>query len=144
MHYGGQLAAPVFREVAAKIYPLYVNQKRLNPVPVVADSTNSFYAGSANDIKNVLKTLDVRFSDASNNHNWVKFQSDSGTAVVAGKPVGGKLMPDVQKMSLKDALYLLENQNIKVSVSGRGKVVAQSIVPGSVITKDQKLTLLLN
>ncbi|MBA2329175.1 MAG: PASTA domain-containing protein, partial [Flavisolibacter sp.] len=29
-------------------------------------------------------------------------------------------------------------------VSGRGKVVAQSIVPGSVITKDQKLTLLLN
>jgi cell division protein FtsI (penicillin-binding protein 3) len=144
MHYGGQLAAPVFREVAAKIYPLYVNQKRLNPLPIVADSTNSFYAGSANDIKNVLKTLDVRFSDASNNLSWVKFQTDSGTAVVAGKPVGGKLMPDVQKMSLKDALYLLENQNIKVAVSGRGKVVAQSLAPGSVVSKNQKVTLLLN
>jgi cell division protein FtsI (penicillin-binding protein 3) len=47
-------------------------------------------------------------------------------------------------MSLKDALYLLENQNIQVAVSGRGKVVAQSITPGSFVSKNQKVTLLLN
>ena len=31
-------------------------------------------------------------------------------------------MPDVKGMGLKDALYLLENINIKVIMKGKGKV----------------------
>jgi cell division protein FtsI (penicillin-binding protein 3) len=32
LHYGGQLAAPVFKEVANKIYAMYVRKKRLVPL----------------------------------------------------------------------------------------------------------------
>ena len=47
-------------------------------------------------------------------------------------------------MTLKDALYLLENRNIKVTVKGKGKVVAQDVMPGTEITKNQNVTILLN
>jgi cell division protein FtsI (penicillin-binding protein 3) len=47
-------------------------------------------------------------------------------------------------MTLKDALYLLENMNVKVVTKGRGKVVAQDILPGTTINKNQTITLLLN
>jgi cell division protein FtsI (penicillin-binding protein 3) len=34
--------------------------------------------------------------------------------------------------------------NIKVAVKGRGKVVAQDVLPGTAIQKNQTVTLLLN
>jgi cell division protein FtsI (penicillin-binding protein 3) len=33
-------------------------------------------------------------------------------------------------MCLKDALYLLENSGLKVTVNGRGTVRSQSVTPG--------------
>jgi cell division protein FtsI (penicillin-binding protein 3) len=47
-------------------------------------------------------------------------------------------------MTLKDALYLLENMNMKVVVKGRGKVIAQDVLAGAVVNKNQTVTLLLN
>ncbi len=38
-------------------------------------------------------------------------------------------------MGLKDALYLLENMGLKVTVKGKGKVIVQSIQPGTALTK---------
>ena len=53
-------------------------------------------------------------------------------------------MPDVRNMTLRDALYLLENLNVKVSVKGKGKVIMQDKVPGSALLKNEEITLLLN
>ncbi len=43
------------------------------------------------------------------------------TDVVKELNVARKTMPNVKGMGLKDALYLLENMNLKVAVKGRGK-----------------------
>jgi cell division protein FtsI (penicillin-binding protein 3) len=53
-------------------------------------------------------------------------------------------MPDVRSMTLKDALYLLENMNMKIVAKGRGKVVAQDVLAGTVVNNNQTVTLLLN
>ena len=42
-------------------------------------------------------------------------------------------MPDVRGMGARDAVYLLESSGIKVKLSGRGKVVEQSIPAGNTI-----------
>jgi cell division protein FtsI (penicillin-binding protein 3) len=47
-------------------------------------------------------------------------------------------------MTLRDALYLLENEGMKVKVKGHGKVVAQDIAPGTPVTKNGTITLVLN
>ncbi len=50
-------------------------------------------------------------------------------------------MPDLKGMGLKDALYLLENMGVKVSVKGKGKVIHQSLAPGTALTKDRAVVL---
>ena len=44
---------------------------------------------------------------------------------------GQKVIPSVVGMGLKDALYLLENRGLRVSFSGYGKVITQSLTPGA-------------
>jgi len=57
IHYGGQIAAPVFREIAIKLYAMYIEQKTGPTYEVKKDSLNYFYAGSNSDIKNVFKKI---------------------------------------------------------------------------------------
>jgi cell division protein FtsI (penicillin-binding protein 3) len=47
-------------------------------------------------------------------------------------------------MTLKDALYILENKKIKVIVKGKGKVMVQDVLPGTAITKGTTVTILLH
>ena len=47
-------------------------------------------------------------------------------------------------MGLKDAIYMLENAGLKVNVSGKGKVAAQSLAPGSIIIKGGVIDLTLS
>lgn len=134
-HYGGTLAAPVFREIATKLYALYVQRKNPTPFEVRKDSSVFYYAGATEDIRKVLRSLQVPFTDSALREEW--------SSVVAGEKGPGmktlavkrQVMPNVRGMGLKDALYLLENMGLKVSVRGRGKVAAQSITPGTQLAK---------
>jgi cell division protein FtsI (penicillin-binding protein 3) len=53
-------------------------------------------------------------------------------------------VPDVKGMGLKDALYLLESDNLRVTVRGSGKVKAQSIEPGTPWKRNETITLQLD
>jgi cell division protein FtsI (penicillin-binding protein 3) len=54
------------------------------------------------------------------------------------------IVPNVKGLALKDAVYLLENEGLKVTIQGRGLVEGQSIAPGTKINKGQKIVLLLS
>ena len=58
--------------------------------------------------------------------------------------VNKKIIPNVKGMGLRDALYLLENMELKVVVNGKGKVIDQSIPAGTLLTKNQTINLALN
>jgi len=135
LHYGGQLSAPVFREVATKIYAMYVQKKDPSTYAVKKDSTIYFYAGSAADIKNVYKTLNVSYSDSVQQNEWSNVYASNYEPVIRTNTVKPQTMPNVKGMGLKDALYLLENMGLKVMVKGKGKIVTQSIVPGTSLAK---------
>jgi cell division protein FtsI (penicillin-binding protein 3) len=51
------------------------------------------------------------------------------------------LVPDVQGMGAKNAVYVMESAGLRVNLSGHGTVVAQSITPGSAIIKGQTVGL---
>jgi cell division protein FtsI (penicillin-binding protein 3) len=144
MHYGGQLAAPVFKEVATKLFAMYVKQKRTNATNLVADSTAHMYAGYKKDIKQVLQTIGVKHVDGGASAPWARLSAENNQVIVRANPVAKKVMPDVQGMNVKDAVYLLENMDVKVAISGRGKVVMQSIAAGTPIRRNERITLLLN
>jgi cell division protein FtsI (penicillin-binding protein 3) len=144
LHYGGQLSAPVFKEIATKLYAQYIEGKKTLPLHFVPDSSLYRYAGYTSDVRNVFNTLHVNHIDSSYKNSWSSIYSNNYKPVLKAEMVSKNTMPDVRNMTMKDALYLLENMNIKVFIKGRGKVVAQNVLPGTAINKTQTVTLLLN
>lgn len=144
LHYGGQLAAPVFREVATKLYALYVQKKKAVPVQVPIDSSVHAFAGYAPDVATVLQGTGMRYHDSAGKAEWYRVVSADNRPVSKAVPVEKRKVPDTRNMTLRDALYLLENEGMKVKVKGRGKVMAQDIPAGSPVVKNQVITLVLN
>lgn len=144
MHYGGQLAAPVFKEVATKLYAMYVQRKNVVPMQFRPDSIFTIYAGKTTDVKNILSSMNISYADSAERKLWSSVYINPVKPVIKASVVVKKVMPDVRNMSLKDALYILENMNVKVIAKGRGKVAAQDILPGTPVTKNQNIILLLN
>jgi len=149
-HFGGTLAAPVFREIATKLYALYVEKKNPSLYAVSKDSSTYFYAGFTNDIKNVYRTMNVGYTDSVAQYNWSSVypgnypQDPVGQPVVKANIVSQQVMPNVRGMGLKDAVYLLENMGVKVSVKGRGKIISQSVSPGTMLAKGVTVMLELS
>ncbi|MEO5592463.1 MAG: penicillin-binding protein [Chitinophagaceae bacterium] len=143
-HMGGQVAAPVFKEVADKLYAM----KNINPMVssggLKKDSTSFYYAGETKDVKQVLNTLSIDYVDSANNQPWSSMYNNKNKPVVNTRWVAKNTMPNVKGMGLKDALYLLESMNMKVAAKGRGKVTVQSIDPGAAVNKSQLIKIELN
>jgi cell division protein FtsI (penicillin-binding protein 3) len=135
LHYGGQIAAPVFREIAIKLYAMYIENKTLPKYEVVKDSVSYFYAGNSSDLKNVFKSLNVGYSDSVRQSEWGHVIAVNYQPVIKEVNVSKAIMPNVRGMGLKDAIYLLENIGLKVKVNGKGKVMVQSIEAGTALTK---------
>ncbi|AHF16781.1 penicillin-binding protein [Niabella soli] len=140
-HYGGQLGAPVFREIATKIYSMYVDRKTPKSYEGAKDSSTYFYAGSAKAMENVLNMLKVPFVDSVRSDQWVTMYANRFKPVLTGNTVKGSVMPNVQGMGLRDAIGLLERMGLRVKIQGSGKVAGQSIAPGTSFTKGQAVIL---
>lgn len=143
-HYGGTVAAPVFREIATKLYAMYVNKK--NPSLYVAkkDSSSYYYAGYSTDIKNVFGTMNMRYTDSVAQNSWTSVFSNNYQPVMKATTIRNQVMPNVRGMGLKDALYLLENMGVKVAIKGKGKINNQSIAPGTALAKGISVMLELS
>jgi cell division protein FtsI (penicillin-binding protein 3) len=143
-HFGGDVSAPVFREIADKLYAVNAQHNIAAVNGLKKDSTVFFYAGETKDVRRVLDMLDVKYVDSVQTQRWSYVSNMNYQPVINTKPVVKNTMPNVKGMGLKDALFLLESMNIKVVAKGRGKVNTQSVEPGSAINKNQSIMLALN
>lgn len=135
IHFGGLLAAPVFREIATKIYSMYVDKKDATNYAIVKDSSDYFYAGFTNDIKSVYAAMNISYTDSSAQNSWSSVYASNYKPLMKANAIRQQLMPNVKGMGLKDAVYLLENMGLKVSVKGKGKIISQSVAPGATLAK---------
>ncbi len=134
-HFGGTLAAPVFKEIATKLYSMYVEKKDPSQYAATKDSSGFFYAGFTPDIKNVFSAMKMNYRDSVAQNNWSTVYTRNNEAVMKATTIRQQVMPNVRGMGLKDAIYLLENMGVKVAVRGRGKITMQSIEPGTALAK---------
>lgn len=145
--YGAMVAGPVFREVADKLMAVSADKNETAPLRNYTsrpDSSTYYYAGYTPSVKEVLNTLQFKYYDSSANGDWSRVYTYDYKPVINKQQVQKQVMPDLKGMGLKDALYLLENMNMKVLVKGRGRVVSQSIGPGISYAKNQSVILELN
>lgn len=142
-YYGALVSGPVFREVADRIYASDV--KMYNKVEehfagnTVAPEAK---AGQSQATKKVYNAFGVKALYAAKSEYFNSVDTNNGVAYEENTPVKG-VMPNVNGMGLKDAMFLLGNVGLKARVKGSGKVVSQSIQAGSRIGKGLMVEILL-
>ncbi len=144
-HMGGEVAAPVFREITDQLYALNNDHNiTMLSAGLKKDSSQFYYAGATSDMKLVMQAVDMNYHDSSASNSWGRLYADNYQAVLNKETISKQQVPDVKGMGLKDALYLLETMDMKVIAKGKGKVKMQSIQPGTLLNKNQTITLELN
>ena len=129
--YGSDVSAPVFKEIADKIYALEVEMHRELPDNRLefAGVFPTIKSGKRDELQYIANELGIS-NHASNDDAWVKTQVVNHAVYWKGNDHAIDRVPDVQGMTLRDAIYVLENAGLKVTASGRGRVNKQSILPG--------------
>jgi len=126
VYFGKVVAGTVFKEISDKVYATrffrdFKPDKKDEIKPSAPDAGNGYRA----DINEVLKNLDVRYRRTSDD-DWVATRESGDTVSLAGIKIQEGLVPDVRGMSLRDAIFLLENTGLRIKVNGKGKVLRQS------------------
>ena len=151
---GAEVAAPVFREIADKCMardqasqrPMLARvPARRTPVPLVR-------AGVQDEIALVCQKIGLPAqTQATGGEEWVRATPAVDTAVVTrsvevapNKTVTRtNRMPDARGLTLRDALFLLENRGLRVQTNGTGRVRVQSVAPGEVVKRGTVVSLAL-
>jgi cell division protein FtsI (penicillin-binding protein 3) len=144
VYYGNIVAGSVFKEISDKVYATSFfrdyKAENLNEKEALAPEAGNGYR---DDINQVLKNFNVRYKRTAD-ADWVATRESGDTIRLAGiKQVNG-LVPDVRGMSLRDAIYLLENSGLRVRYSGKGRVLRQSPEHGARYNEGSVVSLEMN
>lgn len=143
VYYAALVAGPVFKEIADKVYSTSLTwHKPLEPNGKFVDLPYS----KSGDIRSLVKVFDglnIPYSleiDPKSGYAAID-TSSSSELVLTRHSVVKNIMPNVEKMGIKDALYILENAGLKVAFKGRGLVKKQSIAAGERVARGQRVFL---
>jgi cell division protein FtsI (penicillin-binding protein 3) len=144
VYYGNIVAGSVFKEISDKVYATSFfsdySPDNKDDIKVNAPEAGN---GFRTDINEVLKNLNVRYKRTADD-DWVITRESGDTIRLAGVKMENGLVPDVRGMSLRDAIYLLENSGLRVRYSGKGRVLRQSPEHGARYSEGSVVSLEMN
>ena len=124
----GEAAAPVFKDIADKIYAGDVEMHQMLATKEAADDVPVIAGGKYEELHDICNKLKISNYDRDTAiAEWV-FPGMKANRAVYWKSNKMELntVPDVHGLCLRDAVYLLENFGYRVRTVGRGKVISQS------------------
>lgn len=135
--YATGVSAPVFKEIADMIYSqdLDIHEEFITQTVAEEGTFPMIRAGYYDELRQLCNELGISNHSEQEGLEWVRTKVDNNA--IKWRPNHGEsnLVPNVQGMTLRDALYLLENKGLKVSITGTGRVRKQSVTPGKRIEK---------
>ncbi len=144
-YYGASVSAPVFKEIAEKVYAteLGITDETMN-FPANCDKYTKASMAYYDDVNEYCKMAGVRMVDSELGSDWVKVSpSKNGGVIIQNIELDSEVVPDMRNMNVMDAVYLLETMGWKVRFSGRGTVESQSVKAGTRLEKGKEITLKL-
>ena len=141
--YGGKVAAPIFKELADKVYAsdMSIHQAikktdEMTNLPIVKQ-------GKTADASLVLDALNITTEKTTT--DWMVSKTTRIQVNLLLRKVESDLqkgqMPDLRGMNLQDAIYLLETYGLIVKCNGHGSVKQQSIKKGEQFKKGSIINL---
>jgi cell division protein FtsI (penicillin-binding protein 3) len=144
LYYASQVAAPIFKEIADKVYSTNIElHKELRFEENLANNLPAVKAGSAKHTQVAVKGLGIPIRQTGGQGNWVAVNWSGESVEMKDVILKHDQVPSVIGMGLRDALYLLESRGLQVRTVGKGKVVKQSVTAGSKIEKGTMVTIQL-
>lgn len=144
-YYGALVAGPVFKQIADRLYTLYIRQPDKKYVlQQNADSIRVSYTGLNKEIKQIFNKLKLFYVDSVSERTEFAKVNKRNTAVITPITVNNRLMPSLIGMSVKDAIYICDNLGLQPMIKGRGKVMTQSVMPGQNIIRGHIVNIQLN
>lgn len=142
MYYANIIACPVFKEVADRVYATSIDIHESLGVshPALAPAPHS-KNGNKRDLQKVFETLGVATAGHVTDSEWARVVAKESSVDINAAPISKNRIPDVTGMNAQDAVYLLENMGIHVSINGKGVVKSQSLPEGSKVIRGEKMVL---
>ena len=142
-HYGGSVAAPIFKELADKVYASDMSiHKALQQSDVVV-SLPKVKQGHVEDANNVLANFNI--NRIVTHEPWMVASTTKTEVSLEARKIERDLrngnMPDLRGMGIQDAIYLLESYGLVVEITGSGSVQSQSISKGYKFIKGSLIKL---
>jgi cell division protein FtsI (penicillin-binding protein 3) len=142
--YGGAVAAPVFKEIANKVYATqldihdqddrkYFTEKHL-PASAIGDYR---------DLKNSMSAMSYAVKLPSQNAEWAEMDSSVIGMILQPTFYGPDTIPDLAGLTAKDAVYMMEKAGLSPVIHGKGTVFSQSLPPGSPVLNGSEIILTL-
>lgn len=143
VYYGNLVAGPIFKEVADKVYATSIEiHHEIDKKENVAKSRIPYAKdGYYNDLTTIYNEFEIEKNTIEGSPDWASVSTGDKSVQMSEKKIMSAYVPDVTGMSIRDAVYILENRGMIVKFSGQGEVKKQSIAPKSLIKKGLKIIL---
>ncbi len=140
--YGAKVSGTVFTAIANKVY---ANSLRFHHPVNEGEKANdlpSVKVANRYDIANVLRKFKIPF-EVTTDANYVVALPAEDKLKIDKRFVGVKTVPNVKGMTAKDAVHAIETTGMMVRIKGYGKVVKQSIQPGTKVAPGITIEVIL-
>ena len=144
-YYGSSVSAPVFKELAEKVYATRIGL--VNEEEEFQTDCETFTKPTMvlyEDFLNYCNQEDISFVDNMDNGEWVTVNINNDVTYVSPVELDDNKVPDVKGMNVTDAVCLLEGMGWKVTFGGYGKVKSQSVKAGTELKKGSLINLVLS
>jgi cell division protein FtsI (penicillin-binding protein 3) len=142
--YGAEVAGPVWREIADRLYTSYVTQSNQQFAQTQKKDSGSYrYTASASSIQYAITAMHLKTA-TTNVGSYAVLQKNGNNTSIHPFIFPKNSIPDLKGMGLKDAVNICEALGLKVNIIGKGKITTQSLQPGVAYAKGQIITLQLN
>lgn len=141
---GGTMSGAVVKAIAEKVYASHIafdiRDMETDSLAVKIPLPKN---GDLTALENVLDELDLDMNTDSVGSKWVITRQGENEVHLKDLPLREGLVPNVVGMGAKDAVFLMGNAGLQVSLNGMGRVSSQSISPGARASKGQTVSLTL-
>ncbi len=140
--YGASVAAPVFKDIANKIYSAHIKIQPELIAQVKRSNPNILNSETQKIIEN-LESLEIPYTCSDETARLSSARLKDGTIQLTALPIKNGVVPDFRKMGARQAMILASKLGLRANISGFGQVHMQSIKPGTRIHNRLNLTLYL-
>lgn len=147
---GGLMCGKVFHDISEGIMAQSIKMEAADAREEDALLTPTVKDGNIAAAYDLLSWLGVQTNSdcdgsyANGNPIWGNISTEKDRVTIRkGQDTDNSVMPDVKGMGARDAVLAVERRGVIVKLQGRGKVVEQSVKPGTKIRKGQVCLLRL-